>query len=205
MAAKDKSVQQARPHFTFAMAPRPVGSDLVRTSDGLGGELPLVLTPEVDGVDLVAWVLGRKQWLLAQLHRYGALLFRGFQICSESRFSQLITSCGITKQEYIEGATPRTKIGDAVYTSTEFPASEVIALHNELTYVRNWPTRIVFCCLQAAESGGETPIADVREVLKRLDPEIVECFRKRGWMLVRNFNNGIGLSWKTAITRRTAS
>jgi alpha-ketoglutarate-dependent taurine dioxygenase len=198
MTARNESAQQLGSRFKFTTVPRPVGNELVRTAAGPEGKMPLLLTPELDGLDLAAWVSDRKEWLLDQLSRYGALLFRGFQIYSESTFTRLVTSFEIKRQEYMEGATPRTRIGDAVYTSTEFPASETIALHNELTYVRNWPTRIVFCCLQPAESGGETPIADERKVLKRLDPGIVECFRAKGWMLTRNFNDGIGLSWKSA-------
>jgi hypothetical protein len=198
MNANERQVQQPKSRFKFGPTPPAVGNELVRSSGSLGGKFPLLLTPEMDGVDLVAWISDRKEWLRGCLYRYGAVLFRGFQIYSEDAFSEFVTSCEINRLEYMEGATPRTRIGDGVYTSTEFPASETIALHNELTYVRNWPTRIVFCCLQPAESGGETPIADVRDVLKRIDPEIVESFRAKGWMLVRNFSDGIGLSWKNA-------
>jgi alpha-ketoglutarate-dependent taurine dioxygenase len=100
--------------------------------------------------------------------------------------------------QYTEGATPRTELGDKVYTSTEYPADEAIALHNELTYVTTWPAKIWFCCLQPAEQRGETPIADVRNVLKRIDPQILERFIEKQWMLVRNFGEGLSLPWQSS-------
>ena len=58
-----------------------------------------------------------------------------------------------------------------------------------------WATKLYFCCLQAAEQGGETPIADVRRVYEHIDPAVRERFVERGMMLVRNFNQGFGLPW----------
>ncbi|GEO28153.1 hypothetical protein AAC03nite_39380 [Alicyclobacillus acidoterrestris] len=99
---------------------------------------------------------------------------------------------------YNESSSPRTKLMDQVYTSTEYPSDQRILLHNELSYSATWPQKIWFFCEKAAEQGGETPIADVRRVHNRIDPEIRERFLHKGWMLVRNFNDGFGLTWQEA-------
>jgi alpha-ketoglutarate-dependent taurine dioxygenase len=104
---------------------------------------------------------------------------------------------------YVEGATPRTQVNEYVYTSTEFPADHQIALHNELSYVTSWPMKILFLCLQPATTGGETPVADMRKVLARLSPSVRDLFERRGWMLTRNYGDGLGLPWPTAF--RTSS
>src|SRR6185436_3872122 len=53
------------------------------------------------------------------------------------------------------------------------------------------------CCTTAARQGGETPIADCRNVFNRIDPAIRERFIEKGWMYVRNFRKGFGLPWQT--------
>jgi alpha-ketoglutarate-dependent taurine dioxygenase len=97
---------------------------------------------------------------------------------------------------YMEGATPRTLVGEKVYTSTEYPRDQSIAFHNELTYVTAWPKLIWFYCIQPADSGGETPIADVRRVFERIDVSIRKRFAEKGWMLVRNFGDSLSLPWE---------
>jgi alpha-ketoglutarate-dependent taurine dioxygenase len=52
--------------------------------------------------------------------------------------------------------------------------------------------------MQAAESGGETPVADSRQILKLLDPQIVQRFTEKQVMYVRNFREGLGLPWQEA-------
>ena len=47
-----------------------------------------------------------------------------------------------------------------------------------------------------ADKGGETPIGDSRKILKSLPDHIVERFEKHGVMYVRNYQEGIDLSWQ---------
>jgi alpha-ketoglutarate-dependent taurine dioxygenase len=100
--------------------------------------------------------------------------------------------------EYKERSTPRTAIGKYVYTSTEYPSEQSIALHNEFSYGMSWPMRICFFCLEAPLTGGETPIADCRKVYELLDPEIRGRFIEKQVMYARNYGSKIDLSWQTA-------
>jgi hypothetical protein len=55
--------------------------------------------------------------------------------------------------------------------------------------------KIWFCCVQAARQGGETPIVDCREIYRRLDPKVRDRFAERGLMYVRNYIEGLDVSW----------
>jgi alpha-ketoglutarate-dependent taurine dioxygenase len=57
--------------------------------------------------------------------------------------------------------------------------------------------RLMFFCLEPAETGGETPLADSVKVTKRIDPAIQQQFVARDVMYVRNYEPGMDLSWQT--------
>jgi hypothetical protein len=106
-----------------------------------------------------------------------------------------MVACSGEPLSYTDNATPRHQVSDQIYSSTDYPADQRIELHNECAYARTWPLKVFFYCAKAAASGGETPIADCRAILRRLAPETVERFRTKGVMYVRNFGNGLGLPW----------
>jgi alpha-ketoglutarate-dependent taurine dioxygenase len=173
--------------------------DIVTTSSlPGGGPLPLVVQPNLDGVNLFAWAASNLEFIASKLLQHGGLLFRGFAISDHTHFDQFLDAIGLPRMHYMEGATPRVELADKVYTSTEYPSDQHIALHNELNYVITWPMKIFFFCVTAAEQGGATPIADVRRVYNRIDPAIRRQFSEKGWMLMRNFGDGMSLPWQTS-------
>lgn len=159
--------------------------------------LPLVVTPDGD----IDW---RRQFgamaaiAAEQLPRVGGVLFRGFRFDDDSDFRAFASAFGHPLLSYEFGSTPRSQVKEGVYTSTEYPAHQVIPLHNEQSYTLQWPMKIWFHCVQPSETGGETPIADSRLVYQRLDPVIRERFAARRLMYVRNYGNGLDLSWQRA-------
>jgi alpha-ketoglutarate-dependent taurine dioxygenase len=171
--------------------------ELVKTGClGAGPALPLVVEPALPDVDLCAWAGAHLPLIEAGLRQHGALLFRGFGLRAQADFEAFLEAVRLPLMHYIEGATPRTELNAKVYTSTEYPAEHSIALHNELNYVVTWPMRIFFYCVTPAARGGATPIADVRRVFARLDARVRERFIEKGWMLVRNFGDGLSLPWQ---------
>lgn len=160
------------------------------------GQLPTVIEPRASGVDLAAWAqrdIGRFDTLLLE-HR--ALLFRGFDADADE-FSRFVAATSQGEPlPYVDRTTPRETRGDRIYTSTVHPPSERIELHNEGTYWRRWAAKLYLCCLVAPAVGGQTPIADVRNVYRRIDNSIRRRFAERGFMLVRNYNDGPGLRWQ---------
>lgn len=183
-----------------AIQPRKVttGQSLVReTLLAPGQEFPLVLEPAAPGVDLLAWARDSRGFIEKHLLQRGAILFRGFGPQSPQNFEEFINVVSGEALEYRERSSPRSAVAGNIYTSTEHPPDQHIFLHNENSYAGTWPLKIFFCCVTAAQQGGETPICDVRRVYNRIAPEISARFEQKGVMYVRNFSDHIGLSWKT--------
>jgi len=158
--------------------------------------LPLLAMPPVPGQDLASASGFIQPYVAEHLERAGGILFRGFQVPDVAAFKDFAASFGDPLLNYEFGSTPRSKVEQGVYTSTEYPAHQSIPLHNEQAYTRQWPMRIWFYCHTAAPEGGETPIADSREVYRRLDPALRERFMSRGLMYVRNYGNGLDVPWQ---------
>ncbi len=158
--------------------------------------IPVLVTPTVAGVDLVAWAGTQRAYIEQLLLQHKALLFRGFYQQHSNQFAAFVHHTADEALEYRDRTTPRTQVGDRLYTSTIYPADRHINLHNEGTYWRRWPLKLYFACVTAASVGGETPIANVTNVLHRLPPALRERFTEAGFMLVRNYNRGFGLPWQ---------
>ena len=155
------------------------------------------LQPAVEGVSLSQWVETNKQSVLEKLQTTGAILFRGFDLLSIESFEQVLTNLSGELVDYSYRSTPRNVVSGKIYTSTHYPAHQTIALHNEMSYSRQWPMIIGFFCVQPAGEGGETPLADSRRVFAQIDPEISEEFIRKQVMYVRNYDDGaLDLSWR---------
>lgn len=163
-----------------------------------GQSLPLLIKPAMEGVNLIQWSQNNRQFIEAQLFKYGGILFRNFDVKEVADFERFVQATSNELLSYHERSSPRSRISGNIYTSTDYPAGQSIFLHNENSYQHIFPLKIFFFCVTPAQSGGETPIADCRGVLRRIDPAIQERFREKGgWKLVRNFGDDVGLSWQT--------
>jgi alpha-ketoglutarate-dependent taurine dioxygenase len=165
--------------------------------------LPLVIEPCVSDLDLVAWATNHREFIAAELARHGALLLRGFDIRSVGSFEQFIAATSGGALTYNERSSPRSQVNGNIYTSTDYPASESIFLHNEQSYNLQFPLKIYFFCLVPPAEGGETPIADTRKILERIRPDIRRRFATHGYTYARNFGHGFGLSWQDTFQTRS--
>lgn len=155
------------------------------------------LQPAVEGVSLRQWAETNKQSVLEKLQTTGAILFRGFDLLTIESFEQLLTGLSGELVDYSYRSTPRNEVSGKIYTSTHYPAHQTIALHNEMSYSRQWPMIIGFLCVQPAVDGGETPLADSRRVFAQIDPEIRKEFIRKQVMYVRNYDDdSLDLSWR---------
>ncbi len=188
-APKTKSLKDFK-RKAVALSP----SEMIRTAT-LGTRLPLVVTPAVEGFDLAAWASSNRDFINAKLLEHGAILFRGFQLGTPGDFERV--AAGICAELYGEyGDLPRAGVAGKIYQSTPYPADKMILFHNESSHMSRWPQKINFFCVQPAEQGGATPIADCREVALRMDPQILRNFEEKGLMYVRNFSPGLDVSWQ---------
>lgn len=159
------------------------------------GALPLLVTPTAAGVHWSDAAAEIRACVDQQLLSAGGLLFRGFGVRDVEDFRTLAASFGHPLLSYDFGSTPRSNVTQGVYTSTEYPAHQSIPLHNEQAYSRQWPMKIWFYCATAAEIGGETPIADSRDVYRRVPARIRDRWVERGLCYVRNYGAGLDVPW----------
>ncbi|WP_316522793.1 TauD/TfdA family dioxygenase [Kitasatospora brasiliensis] len=132
----------------------------------------------------------------ALLTREKALVFRGFDVTPDTLgavYDLLLPN----RLAYVHGNSPRTKVGQNVYTSTEYPQEFTISMHNEMSYAHAWPARLAFYCEVAPETGGATPVVDGVRWLEALDPELREAFAG-GVRYLQNLHDGYGFgkSWQ---------
>lgn len=161
-----------------------------------GGLLPLVFQPAIDGLSLSHWTKRNHDLIKERLSQSGAVLFRGFNLPAVPEFEEFLSILAGDLMDYSYRSTPRTRVSGKIYTSTEYPAHQTIPLHNELSYMGQWPMVIGFFCVEPAVEGGETPIVDSRAVFNRIDPMIRERFIRKRVMYVRNYGEGLDLSWQ---------
>jgi alpha-ketoglutarate-dependent taurine dioxygenase len=162
-----------------------------------GRPLPLLIEPAAAGVDLIEWAAARREELEAKVLRHGAILFRGFGVKTAEQLERVISALSTGALEYMFRASPRTRVGGNIYTSTDYPADQPIFPHNEHSYSPRFPLRLFFYCHEPPGAGGETPVGATREVLARIPAEIRERFREKKILYLRNYGDGFGLPWQT--------
>ena len=159
-------------------------------------ECPLVVEPADSSMDVYGWIATNRDLIQQWLLKHVAILFRGCSLHTAADFERFVFIVGGELLTYFEATSPRTRVTEKVYTSTDFPADQTIFLHNERSYSVTFPRKIFFWCEIPPGKGGRTPIADTRKIYQRIEPSIRDAFAKKGWMYVRNFGDGLGLSWQ---------
>jgi alpha-ketoglutarate-dependent taurine dioxygenase len=174
-------------------------AETVTRTSTLGGDcaLPVLITPTLPGVVASAWARANQAEIESHLLKTGAVLLRGFDSpAGPGELQDLMAGLYSSLVTEHERSSPRHQITGQVYTSTDHPADQEIFIHNEMSYSQTWPMRIGFYCVISPETGGETPIADTREIWRLIPPGIRAEFAARGVMYVRNYGSGLGLSWQ---------
>jgi alpha-ketoglutarate-dependent taurine dioxygenase len=159
--------------------------------------------------DTIAWVSEQRGQFEQRLLQVGALLFRGFNgIKDAATFQTFASVFGSDFMTYVGGVSPRRKVQDQVFNSTDVPRWVPIELHQEMSYRRQFPDKLAFFCVTPPHTGGETPIADMRRVYQALPPELIDRFTQKGLRLRRRFplkSGKIKLSNSWQVTFQTDS
>ena len=156
--------------------------------------LPLVIEPSVDGLNLADFAAGHRSVLEKELLDHGAILFRGFGILEPESLEAFATAvCSSLFDE--NGEHPHDSVSGNVYTPVFYSPAKKLLWHNENSFNYRWPRKIMFCCVDPADEGGETPIVDSRAVFAAIDPEVRRRFMKGGLIYSRNYGEGLGLDW----------
>ncbi len=157
--------------------------------------LPLILEPAADHVDLADWARNNREYIYKKQDKHGGILFRGFGLKEAADHERIAAAiCQELFADY--GDLPREGVAGKVYTSTPYPEDKSILYHNESSHMSSWPSKINFMTIVVAKEGGATPIVDCRKVYNGLDPEVRAMFEEKGLTYVRNFSEGLDVSWQ---------
>lgn len=190
-AAKRQKFMTIAPKAVSLSVEQLIKTDYLQKSE----KLPLVIQPNSTEVDLMSWAENNRDYLETELFKHGAILFRDFNVKSVSEFENFAqTICPNLFAEY--GDLPRAGEGGKVYGSTPYPADKAILFHNESSHLHCFPLKIWFYCVQPADEGGETPIVDCRKAYKLLSSRLREKLATKQLMYVRNFAEGLDVSWQ---------
>lgn len=153
-------------------------------------KLPLIVQPvaPLKKSEFFEFVNSEQKVFQDLLKKEGALLFRGFSLESAGDFATFIHQLGLGAFiDYVGGDSPRNKVYEGVYTSTEAPPSFKIPLHNELSYVKHYPKHIYFFCEIPPKEKGETIIADARKIFQGINPQVKQKFIEKGLRYTSNY------------------
>jgi alpha-ketoglutarate-dependent taurine dioxygenase len=145
--------------------------------------------------DLPAWVTANRTVVDGLLREHGVVLLRGLSGINADSFEAVASSLS-TRLYGDYGDLPHERDTGHVYKSTPYPASESILFHHESSHMPQWPRRQFFCCIEAASSGGATPIVDGRKVYSALPENMRGHFASAGIRYVRNFTRWLDVSWQ---------
>jgi alpha-ketoglutarate-dependent taurine dioxygenase len=152
---------------------------------------PLVIEPagqEPTFEEFLDFLEKQKQSLKQEILKHGGILFRGFPIEGSEGFHHSIQALGLGEMlNYIGGDSPRDKVKGKVYTSTEAPPSLKIPLHNEMSFIRDYPKHIYFYCQTPAKSGGATILGDASAIYRNMPSRIRDHFEEKGLRYVSNY------------------
>ena len=150
----------------------------------------------VRNVNLAGFIYDNASLVKSAMKTHGAILFRGFAMLDIASFHQVANALIPHLKSYENQSSPRRGIHDKVYTSTEYPAAFSIPMHNECSYTRDWPQKIMFYCAQPSATGGETPIASSAGVYAAMPASLRNKFIHKQVAYVRNYAENLGLSWR---------
>ncbi len=162
---------------------------------GSGQRLPMVIIPESDK-KLDKYFAENVEAIRNELHKTGAILFRGWEVDSAEDFFQVISNLSKKSIDYVQRTSPRSEVIQKVYTSTDYPSDQEIKPHNESSYASVYPLYIGFYCLIQPQQGGETPITDNRAMVSKLSDNTRRLFKENGINYTRNMLEWLGLSWQ---------
>lgn len=151
---------------------------------------PLVVEPSESNSkeSLTDWIYAHKSEVESELTKYGAILFRGFNIKDAQDFEDVAVSVDKDlKNDYL-GTSPRNSRSKYTFSASELPAHYPIMQHCEMSFLSRPPRKLFFYCNVEPQDGGETPICDFRRVLEQMDPKIKTDFQEKGIRTIRNYD-----------------
>lgn len=139
--------------------------------------LPLTIKPKRRRKSFNALIdiaVSNKDIFVSQLLRYGALLFRGFEIEDSEQFSEFVKK--FSGKEF-NNSVEKNLFGNAlvnnIYGLNDFE------FHNKFFDLVEPPRNSYLFCEAPPQKGGETILGDCRRILSAIRPKIVGLFKHK--------------------------
>ncbi|MCH9608729.1 MAG: hypothetical protein S4CHLAM45_13100 [Chlamydiales bacterium] len=154
-------------------------------------KLPLVIEPEKSTPtfeQFLKYVEENREEISQLVVDHAGVLFRGFPIVGAEGFNAVIKTLNLGKAlDYVGGDSPRDKVKGKVYTSTEAPPSLKIPLHNEMSFIKDYPKHIYFYCQTPSPVGGATILGDARRIYDGVKSDVQKRFTEGKLRYVSNY------------------
>ncbi|TGJ98159.1 taurine dioxygenase [Leptospira langatensis] len=157
-----------------------------------GLKLPIVYSPSASKFAsediLSSWIKKNQREIQRDLLIYGAILFRGFEIEDSKNFEKIALALDSNLSEAYLGTSPRDKVTKYVHTASELPSAYPIMQHAEMSFLDQPPKKLFFYAKTAPNKNGETPITDLRAVLKQIPENIRKKIEEKGVRYIRHYD-----------------
>lgn len=140
------------------------------------------------------WSAEHRDELRAAVTEHGCLLVRGLGLSDPGSTAAVLNRLADSLMPDREPFAPRRSYTDGVYSSSKWPPNQQMCMHHEMSYALEFPSLLLFACLEAPASGGATALADSQAVFDALPPELTRRFEREGWVLTRTYHDEIGAS-----------
>ncbi len=171
-------------------------------------EMPLVFeAKERKDVKFIQdFLKANSEKLMEDAGKYGALLFRGFDIQSDGDFEDSILSIEGLKgmSEAFMAEHGREKVGRQKYvlhTNTIYKTGGTLYLggfHSENYYTADVPGFISFCCLKPSTLGGETGLINMEKVYEQMSEELKQKLEDRPYFVLKWLVSDVAERYKIA-------
>ncbi|MFJ8824032.1 TauD/TfdA family dioxygenase [Streptomyces sp. NPDC102467] len=146
------------------------------------------------GGDPEGWAAEYHDALRAAVATHGSVLVRGLGLADPGAMAGVFRRLAQSLMADQEPFAPRRTYTEGVYSSSKWPPNQQMCMHHEMSYALEFPSMLLFACLEAPASGGATGVADAAAVLDALPAELTGRFEKEGWILARTYHDEIGAS-----------
>ena len=103
--------------------------DSHEAGESIDGGFPHCVHADPGAADFERWFAREMPRLEPALLRAGALLFRGFPLREPEDFRRAVAAMAPQLRGYAGGTSPRSRVAEGIYTSTEYPKQLEIPLH----------------------------------------------------------------------------
>lgn len=151
--------------------------DNVRCYELAPGRPPLFIEPQGDALlqrdCFRAWTRQVKPALERLVTLHGGIVLRGFPTPHTEDFVDFVSQFPAFDDGYVGGRAPRKQIAGQVMEATRLDAAIKLGTHSEMAYRSRYPKRIAFFSHRTAPVGGETTIADARNLVEEIGLDLV--------------------------------